>query len=282
MRAALNGRLAFLLPLTLLVVGCGVPISASEITATVVRQEQAGVIIATLAPEQATAVSRTASGVAPGAKTVSSSAASTPVPPSSTPALAASTTATVGPSATPRADGTGTPASIAALSLGLTPSATATITGTPSTSVTPTPTGTVAKTATPAGDTPAAGSDVLSLVNAYRVSKGLGALTPNADLNAAATKYAQYMATANFFDHNGPDGSTPSSRVAASGYDGGWRGEALTAGQATARDAVTAWQNSPPHNAILLNPDAVDVGIGYAYSASSYYKYYWVFVTGEP
>jgi uncharacterized protein YkwD len=70
--------------------------------------------------------------------------------------------------------------------------------------------------------------------------------------------------------------------VRASSYRGSFKGEALAAGQANAQAAISTWLNSSAHAAIVLSPDAVDVGIGYYYGPGSYYGHYWVLVTGIP
>jgi uncharacterized protein YkwD len=159
---------------------------------------------------------------------------------------------------------------------------------------TPTPEPTRAPTATPA---PAVAvqsvqappvfngsfaDEFLSLLNGVRTGQGMGALSSNSALSAAATNYAAYMGSANFFGHFGPDGSSPRSRIAAAGYGGGYKGEALSAGQPSPQAALNALLASPPHAAILLDPTAIQVGIGYAYQAGSTYTYYWVVVTAVP
>ena len=138
------------------------------------------------------------------------------------------------------------------------------------------------------GDLPA---QALQILNAYRTSNDRAALTPNANLAAAASSYARLMADTSWFvdyvryvrdPHDGPDGSSPQSRIAASGYTGRFRGEALAGGQASARDAIDVWLRSPAHLAILVDAAAVEVGIGYYYRPGDLYGHYWVLVTGVP
>jgi uncharacterized protein YkwD len=125
-------------------------------------------------------------------------------------------------------------------------------------------------------------ADFLAALNAQRASRGLGQLSSNAALAAAASNYARYMGEANFFSHTGLNGSTPDSRVRASGYAGSYRGEALAAGQATPQAALASLLDSPPHFRILMDAAATAVGIGYFYQAGSAYGHYWVVVTGTP
>jgi uncharacterized protein YkwD len=110
----------------------------------------------------------------------------------------------------------------------------------------------------------------------------LAQLSSSAALAGAASGYARYMGEANFFSHTGANGSTPDSRVKASGYAGSYRGEALAAGQATPQAALASLLNSPPHFRILMDAGATAVGIGYFYQPGSAYGHYWVVVTGTP
>ena len=99
----------------------------------------------------------------------------------------------------------------------------------------------------------------------------------NLALTRAAQNYAQYMGAANFFDHYGPDGSTPWSRAEAEGYTGWtYMGENIAAGYATPAAVMAGWMNSPGHRANILEPGFRDIGVGYAYVPGSTYGYYWV------
>src|SRR5260370_936883 len=98
----------------------------------------------------------------------------------------------------------------------------------------------------------------------------------NAQLSAAALKYSQYMATAGFFAHYGPDGSSPSSRQQAAGYTGAlmW-GENIAAGQPDPQAVMTAWMNSPGHRANILRAGFTEIGIGVYQAPGSQYGIYW-------
>ena len=124
--------------------------------------------------------------------------------------------------------------------------------------------------------------DFVGLLNALRAGRGLGVVTLNGALTTASNTFASYMGSANFFGHYGPDGSAPRARLTAAGYRGAFKGEALSAGQATPQAALNALLASPPHQAILLDASAVEIGVGYAYQAGSSYGHYWVVVTGTP
>ncbi|MBN8820520.1 MAG: CAP domain-containing protein [Spirosoma sp.] len=102
------------------------------------------------------------------------------------------------------------------------------------------------------------------------------ALTLNSRLNGAADKYAVDMATYNYFSHTGRDGSQPWDRMTREGYIWTSAGENIAAGYPTARSVVDAWLSSPGHCQNIMNPYFQNLGVGYAYNASSTYKHYWV------
>lgn len=116
---------------------------------------------------------------------------------------------------------------------------------------------------------------VVDLVNAERAKTGLPSLTVSAELTNSARAYASYMASANFFAHVGPDGSTLATRDQAAGYTG-WTflGENLAAGQSTAESAMSGWMASPTHRANILSASPREIGVGFVTGGS--YGYYWV------
>lgn len=127
--------------------------------------------------------------------------------------------------------------------------------------------------------------EMLSLVNRARAtSRKCGATTYpavpplalNARLIAAAQGHATDMANANYFDHEGRDGSSVADRVTAEGY--AWRavGENIAAGQRTTQAVMTAWLASPGHCRNLMSADYTELGVGDATNADSRYKIYWV------
>ena len=76
------------------------------------------------------------------------------------------------------------------------------------------------------------------------------------------------MARYDFFAHNTarssfyPTGSRPWDRMEAEGYTYNTaKGENLAVGYETASQAMTAWQESPSHNAAMLERDYKVVGI---------------------
>lgn len=94
---------------------------------------------------------------------------------------------------------------------------------------------------------------------------GVGALTANTDLTAAAQRYAEQMARDQFLSHVGRDGSTPDRRILAAGYHtvGAW-GENVAEGQPTPAVVMASWIASPEHHVNLVNRLFRDIGVGYA------------------
>ena len=84
------------------------------------------------------------------------------------------------------------------------------------------------------------------------------------------------MAVNNYFSHTDSLGRDPFTRMAAFGYSyNTWKGENLAAGTADPQEALQLWQNSPAHNANLLNPHYVVVGLALVYREGSTYGNYW-------
>ena len=120
----------------------------------------------------------------------------------------------------------------------------------------------------------------LELLNEYRQANGLSAVMAERALNDGAYQYSQLMGETNWFDHEGPDGSSFDERMCAAGYAPGcgprtWVAENIAAGQRSAAEVFEAWRTSPGHNANMLAEEAVVVGIGRAEVAGSSYGIYW-------
>jgi uncharacterized protein YkwD len=110
---------------------------------------------------------------------------------------------------------------------------------------------------------------LLCVIVAERGARGLPAVHESAQLTLGAQRHADDMVARAFFAHVTPGGTTLVQRVRATGYISNRRtwalGEAIAWGQDpldTATQLVSAWLNSPPHRAILLDRRFRDVGIG--------------------
>jgi uncharacterized protein YkwD len=113
-------------------------------------------------------------------------------------------------------------------------------------------------------------AETIDAVNAYRAQNGLPPYSVNDLLNKAATAHANDMACNNLFYHNGSNGSTPTSRVAASGYVASSVTENVYGSYPplTGQGVVNWWkfdQTDIRHNENLLSTKYVEIGVGYAY-----------------
>lgn len=125
-------------------------------------------------------------------------------------------------------------------------------------------------------------AQIFELVNNERVTQGLTPLTENPDLSMAALVHASDMLCNSFLKENGSDGSTPQERVAAQGYTASLVLQEIHAqppeyggdGQA----AFDAWMGGTT----LLNANATEVGIAYAYSKDSVLGGYYTIILAAP
>ena len=126
---------------------------------------------------------------------------------------------------------------------------------------------------------------VLLLTNQFRAQNGLVPLTANLELNAAAQGHSDDMANQDYFSHTGKDGSAPWDRAKQIGYEAGWMGENIAAGQSTPESVVQGWINSPGHRANLLNANFTELGVGYTYletdTGTVNYNRYWTQLFGS-
>jgi len=126
-------------------------------------------------------------------------------------------------------------------------------------------------------------SDLLALTNSARSEAGVPDLKFAFQLGQSAQAYAEDLATQDFFAHKGLDGSTYTSRIAATGYRSTSVGENLIAGYTTAAQAIQGWLNSPTHRANLLHESFTEVGFGmFDATGDSTYGRYWVQHLGKP
>ena len=111
---------------------------------------------------------------------------------------------------------------------------------------------------------------VLCLVNRERIDRGERPLASDARLQQAAQAHTESMAFQNYFEHDGPRGETPLSRMRASGYLYSARidyevGENIgwgTLWEGAPGAIVAAWMASPGHRANILDTRFRDTAIG--------------------
>jgi len=114
---------------------------------------------------------------------------------------------------------------------------------------------------------------MLESLNLYRQQNGLRPLSYSNRLEAAISDHVRDLWERDFFDHTNPDGLGPSERALNAGFCHQYVGENIAAGQPTEQAVMVAWQNSPPHNDNLLEPDFAYVGMGYFVDPSG--RKYW-------
>jgi uncharacterized protein YkwD len=123
---------------------------------------------------------------------------------------------------------------------------------------------------------------VVDLINEQRELQGLARLSVHPQLVAAAQAHSDDMAANNFFSNTGSDGSDPKTRINRAGYIASLSIENIAAGYATPLEVVASWMNDDGQRANLLNPDARDIGPGYAANPTSQYGRYWTIVYAKP
>jgi uncharacterized protein YkwD len=130
-------------------------------------------------------------------------------------------------------------------------------------------------------------SDVLSRINAVRAQQGLGSLSEQAQLSAAAAQHSQDMACFDFISHTGTDGTSWKHRVAGQGYANyNSAREIIFAGDVTfgadPAGAFDWWMNSQVHHDIILFPDVSEVGVASATNPARPNQAYYTVVFARP
>ena len=111
---------------------------------------------------------------------------------------------------------------------------------------------------------------MLTALNEYRAKSSLPALPVNAQLSQAAQTHANDIACNNLFVHTGSDGSTPQTRVAATGYAASDVSENVYGSfpQLTGQGVISWWatdQTDIRHNENLLTTKYTEIGVAYAF-----------------
>jgi len=99
------------------------------------------------------------------------------------------------------------------------------------------------------------------LVNIERVKAGLGELTADAKIAAAA--YVRSTEQQQLFSHTRPNGTSCFTALTEQGVSYRGAGENIAFGQRTPEEVMTDWMNSPGHRANILNKNFTKIGVGY-------------------
>ena len=146
-------------------------------------------------------------------------------------------------------------------------------------------------------------SEVIRLTNIERQKVGRTALLTNILLEQAAQSHVSDMDASNqYLGHIGSNGSTPTTRISATGYKSAWFDEGngrfrtipnenvaafsgvFTATQSAtqlAEQVVQAWMSSEGHKAAILDPATKEIGVGFDYDTETG-QWYWAQTFGYP
>lgn len=120
--------------------------------------------------------------------------------------------------------------------------------------------------------------ELLGVLNEARIANGLTPLAMNSQLTTAAQRHSNDMVAQDALFHQGSDGTWFWDRVNATGYalvDGAEN--VLYRFDTSGVGAFTQWQGSADHNANMMSPLYVEIGIAYAFNATSG-RYYFTMV----
>lgn len=113
------------------------------------------------------------------------------------------------------------------------------------------------------------------LISEYRASRGLGPVSADTQLNAAAVFQARAVAEAGRLSHGAFASRMDSYRVA------GAAAENLGAGASDVEGAIGRWKRSPAHDGNLLMKEARRIGLARADSPGYGYRSYWALVLAQ-
>jgi hypothetical protein len=119
--------------------------------------------------------------------------------------------------------------------------------------------------------------DMAEMISRYRREHGLSTVKTDPQLTAVAERQAKAMAASGIMDHSvaGAFGSRISS------VNANRAAENIAAGTKTWAETFRMWQNSPGHNANLLQARADSVGVAVARNENTRYKIFWAMVIAE-
>ena len=119
---------------------------------------------------------------------------------------------------------------------------------------------------------------MLDAVNVLRSSRSLNSLQLNAQLNASAATHSRDMSVQNRPWHFGSDGSSPLDRARRLNYSGEFLGEVISETFENELDTLSAWMGNKNTRAVILDPNAHDLGFSWYQEPSG--KIWWTLVIG--
>lgn len=130
------------------------------------------------------------------------------------------------------------------------------------------------------GNGAGASAAAASLVSSIRRDHGLGALSPDSQLEKAALQQAGYMAGSGRMAHTTGLGKDFSARVKDNGIEGA-AAENIAEGRMDLPRLFDMWMNSPPHRRNLLDPRFTRFGLASFGSGDNAGWRYWALVLGK-
>ena len=120
------------------------------------------------------------------------------------------------------------------------------------------------------------------LINRHRANNGLGPVTINPQLMAAAKGHSRDMARHGRMSHKGSGGSNHKTRARRAGYKARLVGENVAAGYNNTSDVLKIWKNSRGHNANLLMRGGKHLGMALSVNSKTRLETYWTLLIGKP
>lgn len=103
--------------------------------------------------------------------------------------------------------------------------------------------------------------ELIRLTNIERQKQGLGTVTEDSRLNAAAMEKAKNMFAENYWAHFSPSGKDPWGFINGAGYKFSYAGENLAKSFYASDEVVKAWMASKTHRENILNKHYQNIGI---------------------
>jgi uncharacterized protein YkwD len=119
---------------------------------------------------------------------------------------------------------------------------------------------------------------LIDSVNSLRAAAGVPPMQLNAQLTAAAATHSRDMSVQNRPWHFGSDASSPLVRVQRTGYQGALVGELISETFETELVTLAAWMNQPDTRAVILAPNARNLGFSWFQEPNG--KIWWTYVAG--
>lgn len=117
-------------------------------------------------------------------------------------------------------------------------------------------------------------------INAYRASKGLGALKVSPRLTRAAKWMSADMAANDYLDHTDSRGRDSLERIRSFGFRSPTTGETLAAGFGDAIATFNQWKTAAEHRRTMLRASFTVIGIGRATATDSMFGWFWTTTFG--